>query len=281
MTYNECESIDVNTCTSCSDFTKFYYVLITEKNGNYEVGWYRDSQCTYFQQNGILYNGNFCHPSAARGNCNCFRVPTSFDVLSLTLSASPLSTKYYEKEDIFAKVSKNLTIADGKTLKGFRATSGNSFFQIYKQLSSTQYSSNLGTFNFGETYSYPPFTFRVDTKTILLPTIVPYYYAVTFSPARTISISDESSYDIYYDGESTQVVTGDQYNLDGLSLGTYFFNLSQMTLQQDPALQVGELNFQLDGSTTSSVDCKYYNGTLGIEENAYSFYYCDLISLLP
>ena len=169
---------------------------------------------------------------------------------------------------------------------GVQVHSGGKNFFVERQVSSTQYSSSLGVFTLGQTYTHTPFTFTVSANEVNFP-LPPVSSAadlttVYFEPFFSAQVTDDSSYSTYHEDNAEIVVFVDgSYSLDGLVLTNPFYSIQNMTFY--PPFQSnnnhGELVFQLEASSSPflTVECHQYS--ISLMSNTGYTYECEMGSL--
>ena len=170
-------------------------------------------------------------------------------------------------------------------MSGVQVRSGGNDLWVERQVSSTQYSSNLGVFTLGQTYTHTPFTFTVSANEVdFPPTATSDYTTVSFEPFFSAQVTDDSSYSTYHDDNAEIVVFVDgSYSLDGLVLTNPFYSIQNMTFYPpfQPNNNHGELVFQLEASSSPflTVECHQYASSMGNTGYTYNTYECEMGSL--
>ena len=191
-------------------------------------------------------------------NCEFYIQKVSVTTLSLMLTLTSteqvILSFVAEYNSVYTQISSNKIFAQVEILNGIQIRSGGKLFFIEGEINnSTQYSRNLGVFNFGETYTQPPFTFTVSehVNDFLLPQISSNISSVAFYPFISAHITDESTHSTYHKEEDQIVVFVDEnYNLEGLVLTNPFYSAQNMSF--NPAQQnnnYGELIFHFEDSS--------------------------------
>ena len=171
-------------------------------------------------------------------------------------------------------------------MAGVQVQSEGTTFYVEKRVSSTQYSSNIGIFTLGETYTHTPFTFTVTTSEIDLPfpPLESDQGYINFSPFTSAQVTDENTYSTYHftPYEVVLYVDNGNYNLEGLVLTNEFYSIQNMTFfppYQQYGTQ-GELVFQFESSNSPihTLDCQL--GVSYITSYEIDFFECEIGSII-
>ena len=226
-----------------------------------------------------------CSSENAFESCMFFSQVASATTLSLTLtSTEAVVVSFIGDDSAYAQISSNKVSAQGENLNGVQVHSGGKNFFVERQVSSTQYSSNLGVFTLGQTYTHTPFTFTVSANEVdFPPTATSDYTTVSFEPFFSAQVTDDSSYSTFheYNAEIYVFVDG-SYSLDGLVLTNPFYSIQNMTFYPpfQPNNNHGELVFQLEASSSPFLTVECYGSTvLGYTGYTYNTYECEMGSL--
>ena len=285
----------MGACIPCQFYTgdNTYYFQIKESkywSSGYVAYAYYDSLCTEEYSYIDLYPEQ-CSSENAWESCMFFSQITSATTLSLTLTSTEAVVVSFIGDDdlIYTRISSNKVSAQGENLGGVQVHSGGKNFFVERQVSSTQYTSNLGVFTLGQTYTHTPFTFTVSANEVDFP-LPPAPSAadlttVYFKPFFSAQVTDDSSYLTVreYNSEIYVFVDG-SYSLDGLVLTNPFYSIQNMTFYPpfQPYSNHGELGFQLEASSSPFLTVGCYQYTTFLMSNSaytYNIYECEMGSL--
>ena len=257
-------------------------------DNNLDAYSYEDSLCTDIYTY-VGYNYGACSTSYQYySNCQFFVQVFSLATFSLTLSSTePIVVSLLGDDNpIYSQISSNKISAEGKSLVGLQVHSGGENFIVEKQISPTQYSSSIGVFTFGETYSHIPFTFTVSATQINLPfpPLLKDISSVNFAPFLSAQVTNENTFTTYHlDGAEVIVfVDNENYNLEGLVLTNPYYSIQNMTFfppfQQN--VNNGQLVFQLEASDSPflTVECNQYVSYIS-SSFTYDIFQCGMGSL--
>ena len=280
-----CQPTQVGACIPCqyNEGGQPFYFQINKSPywDGYEAYSYRDSICSDKFTYANLVSDQ-CSTENAWENCIFFSQVESATFLSLTLtSTEAVVVSFVGDESVYAQISSNKVSAQGEKL-GVQVHSDGKDFFVERRVSLTQYSSNLGVFTLGETYTRTPFTFTVSLTEIdfPLPPVHSDVTTITFSPFFSVQVTDDNTYPTIHEYNSEiEVLVDGTNNLEGLVLTNPFYSLQNMTLFPpfEQNNNHGQLVFQLEASSSPflTVEC-YHDSTLGNAGYKYNKYDCEL-----
>ena len=256
--------------------------------GDYGVYAYYDSLCTQEYSGAYLFPEQ-CSSENAFENCIFFSQVASTTTLSLTLTSTEAVVVSFNGayDPVYTQISSNKVSSQGVNLRGVQAHSGGKNFFVERQVSSTQYTSNLGVFTLGQTYTHTPFTFTVSANIVNfpLPPASSDYTTVSFYPIFSAQVTNENSFSTYHHriNDEIHVFVDGSYSLDGLVLINPFYSIQNMTFY--PPFQSnnnhGELVFQLEASSSPflTVDCYQYASSIGNTDYTHKSYECEFLTV--
>jgi len=284
MTNGTCEPVKEGQCVPCQ-YTHYYpvsYYKIANNGNGFTTYEYSDSACTSQLGFSSSFTGN-CN-NEFYGNCYFFAKLESTEVLTLSLTSKvdDIVVNYFG-ENYYAKISPNKVYAQGQVLQGFQIHSDNEVFWVERLLSETQYSTNIGIFNIGETYVRDPFTFEVTTETIKFPLDLGKVEVLSLEPFTKATVIGPNEYQTYhgYEGQLNLYVNDiKDGRLRGFAVGNPYFSLYNMSIYEDfGSSDYATLVFQLEPSLSPfyTLDCRQYeSGSGGTQVTEYD---CNFGSL--
>ena len=215
-------------------------------------------------------------------NCQFFVQLETLSTLSLTLtSTEPVVVSLLGDDNpVYTHISSNKVSAQGENLGGVQVHSGGKNFFVERQVSSTQYSTSIGVFTLGSTYTHTPFTFTVSASEIDFPLqLETDLTSVNFSPFLSAQVTNDNTYPTYHLNSAEVIVFVDgTYNLEGLVLTNPFYSVHNLTFF--PPFQNnnrGDLVFQLEASSSPflTVECYQYVSSLAASYT-YNIFDCEM-----
>ena len=285
-----CQPTQVGACIPCQYYPgeNIYYYQIKESqywSSGFVAYSYYDSLCTE-EYSSVISALEQCSPDKGWQNCIFFSLITSATTLSLTLTSTEAVAVSFIGEDdlIYTQISSNKVSAQGVNLSSVQVHSDGKNFFVERQVSSTQYTSNLGVFTLGQTYTHTPFTFTVSASEVDFP-LPPASSDVTtvyFEPFFSAQVTDDSSYSTLYQyNAGIYVFVDGSYSLDGLVLTNPFYSIQNMTFY--PPFQSnnnhGELVFQLEASSSPFLTVECHQNSISLMSNTGYTYECEMGSL--
>jgi len=282
-----CQPVQSGDCIPCvysTGYPVFYYKLLNSY-GSIEGYSYSDSACTFEYSYRGIYEER-CSENSAYSylNCEFFVQVSSISVLTLTLSSTdPIDASFIgDNNPVSSQLSTKKIVAEGPNLAGVRIESSGKHFYVEKQVTSTQYSTNIGVFTLGQSYTHNPFTFTVSSTILTFPFELPNQVStVFFSPFFTAKVTNDNTYPTFtrYGGEIgiQNAQSDDEFNFEGLILSNPIYSIVNMTFY--PAYEEyepGYLVFQVEKSSTPYFTIECYEER---SENSNNIYDCSMGSL--
>jgi len=162
----------------------------------------------------------------------------------------------------------------------FKFTLGVKTFFVERQVSSTQYSSNIGVFTLGETYTHKPFTFTVSASEVDFPyPMSSDLTSINFSPFLSAQVTNDNTFPTYHLPSAEFIVFVDgSYNLEGLILTNPFYSVYNMTFFPPFGNNNrADLVFQLEASSSPflTTECYYYVSSITTSYK-YNIFNCEM-----
>ena len=279
-----CQPTQVGECVPCvysPGYPVYYYQVNESPDSDWPALAFYDSLCTE-EYSYVSIISNQC--SSEFGNCMFFTQLASTITLTLTLTSTEPVVVTFTEQYIYTQISSNKVSAQGEHLSGVNVHSGGKTFFVERQVSSTQYSTNLGVFTLGESYTESPFTFTVTANEVDFP--LPVYSdvtTITFANFFSAQVTDDKTYPLVPKNlAQIIVVVEESYGLEGLVLTNPNYSIQNMTFY--PPFQqnnYGELVFQLEASSSPflTLEC-HQDATTMDNDYTYNTYKCQMGSSL-